>query len=86
MTSGVGTITVTFTGNNAKLLLPAITVVTNAMTGTSPTVAVAITTAGVTADGRSSKLGQLCIDATNGILYQTSTAGPNVTWGKVSGQ
>ncbi len=86
MTAGIGTITVTFTGNNAKLLIPAVTVVNNSMTGSSPTVAVAITTAGVTADGRSSAIGQINIDSTNGVLYQNQGAAPNVSWVKVSTQ
>ncbi len=86
MTAGVGTITVTFTGNYAKLLLPVMTV-TSSLTGTSPTLACAITTAGVTADGRSSPKGALCVDSTNGILYQNQgTTGLAPTWVKVSAE
>jgi hypothetical protein len=84
LTAGIGTITVTFTGNYAKLLIPAMTV-TNSLTGTSPTVANAITTAGVTADGRSSTKGALCVDTTNGLLYQNrGTTGTAPTWVEVS--
>lgn len=86
MTAGIGTITVTFTGNYAKLLVPVMTV-TSSLTGTAPTLACAITTAGVTADGRSSAKGMLCIDATNGILYQNQgTSGLAPTWVKVSSE
>jgi hypothetical protein len=49
MTNGVGTITVTFAGTRAARVVPAITVVSNNMTGTSPTLVAAITTPGVDA-------------------------------------
>lgn len=87
ITAGVGTITLTFTTNYAKLLMPVITVGANNMTGSSPTVAVAITTAGVTADGRSTSKGTLCVDSTNGILYQNQgTSGLAPSWVKVSAE
>lgn len=86
MTSGIGTITVTFTGNYAKLLVPVMTV-SSSLTGTAPTLACAITTAGVTADGRSSSKGAFCNDITNGILYQNQgTSGTAPTWVKVSAE
>ena len=86
MTAGIGTITVTFTGNYQKLLVGAITG-TSSLTGSSPTLAIAITTAGVTADGRSSAKGALCIDSTNGILYQNQgTSGLAPSWVKVSAE
>lgn len=86
MTAGIGTITVTFTGNNAKLAVSTMTYV-SALTGTSPTLAVSETTPGVTADGRRSLRGQLLIDKTNGHLYQnTSGTILNPTWTKVSAQ
>lgn len=86
MTAGIGTITVTFTGNYAKLLLPVMTSASS-LTGSSPTLAVAITTAGVTADGRSTRKGALCVDSTNGILYQNQgTSGLAPSWVKVSAE
>ena len=86
MTAGIGTITLTFTGNLGKQLL-AVATVTSSLTGTSPTLAMAITTAGVTADGRSSSKGALCVDSTNGILYQNQgTSGLAPTWVKVSAE
>lgn len=75
MTSGIGTITVTFIANNAKLDVALMTGVSS-LTGTSPTLAVATTTAGVTADGRSqARMGTALVDSTNGNLYinQSST-------------
>ena len=85
MTSGVGTITVTFTGNNAKLLIPVMTSASS-LTGSSPTLAVAITTEGVTADGRKSPLGSLLIDSTNKKLYINTGSSLNPTWTVVGTQ
>lgn len=85
MTAGIGTITVTFTGDNAKLLIPAMTS-TSSLTGSSPTLAVAITTAGVTADGRKSPLGTLLIDSTNKKLYINTGTSLNPTWTVVGSQ
>lgn len=69
MTAGVGTITVTFQGVNAKLDVPLMTVNANNMTGSSPTLSIATTTAGVTADGRNSKPGSLLVAQDTGHLY-----------------
>lgn len=86
MTAGIGTITVTFTGNNVKRDVSALTG-TSSLTGTSPTLAVATTTPGVTADGRRSPTGQLLINKANGFLYQnTSTTSLQPTWTKVSSE
>lgn len=86
MTAGIGTITITFTANNAKLLVGAMTVASS-LTGTAPTLANAITTPGVTADGRSSTIGQLLIDKTAGKLYiNTSSTALNPTWTVVGSQ
>lgn len=85
MTAGIGTITVAFAGNRAKQNVPVMTG-TSALTGTSPTLAVATTTPGVDADGRISPKGTLCIAIDTGILYGNTGSPPNPTWGKVSGQ
>lgn len=86
LTSGVGTITITFGGNLAKLAVPLMTV-TSSLTGTSPTAAITETTAGVTADFRGTKKGALVCDTTNGVLYiNTGTSGLNPTWTKVGTQ
>jgi hypothetical protein len=86
LTAGIGTITVTFTGNLAKLDVPQMTFV-NSMTGTSPTLANATTTAGVTADGRTKPTGTLLIDQVNGKLYiNTSATSLNPTWTVVGTQ
>lgn len=85
MTAGIGTITVTFTGNRAKENVPVITG-TSALTGTSPTLAVATTTSGATADGRISPKGTLCVAIDAGVLYQNSGTPPSPTWVKVSSE
>lgn len=83
MTAGIGTITVTFTGNRAKEDVPAMTG-TSSLTGTSPTLAVATTTPGVTADGRVALKGTLLIDIGTPDLYINDGTPPNPTWTKVS--
>ena len=85
-TSGIGTFTVTFSGNLAKKDVSAMSV-TSSLTGTSPTLAIATTTAGVTATGWGAQKGQLLIDTTNGILYiNTGTDLSAPTWTKVGTQ
>jgi hypothetical protein len=80
MTAGIGTITVTFAGGLANRLVSAITVVDNSMTGTAPTVAVAITTAGVDTTGLNAAKGQLLVDTTNGTLYQNTGTQASPVW------
>lgn len=80
MTAGVGTITITFAGNLGKRAVPTIAVVSNDMTGTSPTVAVAETTPGVDAAGLGAPKGALMIDTTNGTLYQNTGTALAPTW------
>lgn len=86
MTAGIGTLTVTFAGNLTKLVVPTITVEENALEGTDPTVEVAETTAGVTADFRGAKKGALVVDTTNGILYINTGTALAPTWTKVGTQ
>lgn len=69
MTAGIGTITVTFTGNNASKAVPTMTVADNSMTGTSPTLAAAETTPGVDATGRGLPPGAKLYDTTNAKEY-----------------
>lgn len=83
MTAGIGTITITFAAALANRLVSAITVVDNSMTGTSPTVAVAITTPGVDATGLNAAKGQLLVDTTNAVLYQNTGTQVSPVWSKV---
>ncbi len=87
VTAGIGTVLITFSGANlSKLLVPAIGVGANSMTGTAPTAAVAITTAGVTADGRNAPKGRLLIDISVGKLYINTGTPSAPTWTVVGTQ
>ncbi len=72
ISSGIGTITLTFAGNLAKLAVPLILVDTNALTGSSPTLAIAETTPGVTATHRGAPKGAKLVDTTNGVEYMNT--------------
>lgn len=85
MTAGVGTATVTFTGNRAKQAVPLISVDTNSLTGTA-TLSIAETTPGVDATGRGSAKGTLLTDTTNGIVYINTGTALAPTWTKVGTQ
>src|SRR5690349_4466571 len=61
LTAGIGTVTLTFGANYAKRAVPTMTVAQNALTGTSPTLAIAETTPGVDATGRGSAPGSILI-------------------------
>jgi len=77
-------IAVTFQGNNAKKDVP---VMTAAVVSGTNTIAVATTTPGVTADGRSSGKGQLLMDLSTGFYYSnTSSTSLQPTWTKLSAQ
>jgi hypothetical protein len=86
MTAGIGTLTLTFAGELAKLAVSTITVDTDALVGTSPTVAVAETTPGVTATGRGAAKGATLIDTTNGIHYINTGTAFAPTWTKTGTQ
>jgi hypothetical protein len=86
VTAGIGTITLTFTGNNASKAVNTIAVVANNMTGTAPTVAVAETTPGVDASGRGAPKGALLTDTTNGKLYVNTGTALAPTWTVVGSQ
>lgn len=81
VSSGVnGTVIITFTGNYAKLLVPAITVEDNSLVGAAHTLTAGITTAGVTADGRGAPIGMICIDSTSGATYHNKGTSLNPAW------
>jgi hypothetical protein len=80
LTAGIGTMLVTFAGTLAGQALPTIAVADNSLTGTTPTVAVAETTPGVTATGFGALKGALLIDVTNGTLYQNTGSPAQPTW------
>jgi hypothetical protein len=75
LTAGIGTLTVTFTGNNAASAVSTIVVANNSMTGSSPTIVCAETTPGVTPSGKGAAIGGTLTDITNGKIYiNTGTA------------
>jgi hypothetical protein len=86
MTAGIGTITVTFIGNLGKKDVPTLVVAANAMTGTAPTLAVAVTTPGVDATFRGAPKGTQIMDTTNGIAYVNTGTGLAPTWTKIGTQ
>lgn len=79
LSSGIGTVTITFQNNSGSKLIPVFTV-ESSLTGTSPTLAIAITTAGVTATHRGAPSGATCEDATNGEMYINNGTAMNPVW------
>lgn len=86
LSSGIGTITLTFGNNYARTPVSTITIASNSLTGTSPTLANATTTAGVSATGRGAAKGGQLIDTTNGIIYINTGTSLSPTWTKVGTQ
>ena len=85
MTAGVGTLTITFAGNLANMVVPPITVANNSLDG-SGTVEVAETTPGVAATMRGAAKGALLIDTTNAKLYINTNTALDPTWTVVGSQ
>ena len=81
--TGVGTMTLTFSGSNYSRQAVNTMTVTNNLTGTSPTLAVAETTPGVAATGRAAPKGALVMDTTTGIVYVNTGVIGTPTWTKV---
>jgi hypothetical protein len=86
LTSGIGTVTITFGGNLAKMAVPLITVADDSLVGTDAAVAVTETTPGVNADFRGASKGALVTDTTNGVLYINTGTALAPTWTKVGTQ
>jgi len=84
LSSGIGDVLITFGGNLAKLVVPTITVDTNNLAGSSPTVAVAETTPGVTATARGAAPGAELMDTTNQVLYVNDGTALEPSWNRVS--
>lgn len=86
VTSGIGTITLTFVAAQGKKVQPLITVANNSLTGTSPTLAIAETTPGVSAFGLGSAKGTIATDTTNGVGYVNTGTAAAPTWTKIGTQ
>jgi len=80
MTAGIGTITITYTGKNAKRVMPLLSVSNNLITG-GATPSIAHTTPGVEATFRTAETGTLLVDTVTPSLYiNTSTTAGSPTW------
>jgi hypothetical protein len=87
LTAGIGTILLTFSGGSVvKRAVNTMTIHTNALTGSSPTLAIAETTPGVDATGLNASKGAILTDVTNGILYINTGTALSPTWTKVGTQ
>lgn len=84
LSSGIGTVTLTFGGNRGKQAIGSlITVADNSLAGTGPTLAIAETTPGVDATGRGAPVGQPLLDTTNGVMYVNAGTALAPSWVKV---
>lgn len=83
VSSGIGTVLLTFGGNRGKQSVGLITVDTNSLAGTSPTLAIAETTPGVDATYRGAPKGQLLLDTTNGVYYVNAGTATAPSWVQV---
>lgn len=78
MTSGIGTITVTFNGNRGKQSVPTMSVAANG--SAAGTLGVTETTPGVDATGRGASKGAILLDTTNGKQYTNTGTALAPTW------
>ena len=85
LTSGIGTITVTFVSGLGKRAINLMTA-TSSLTGTSPTVAVTETTPGVNAHGLGMPKGTLSVRADTGVLSINTGTALAPTWTVVGSQ
>lgn len=86
VSSGIGTVLLTFGGNYARRAVPTMAVALNSLTGSSPTLAVVETTPGVDATARGAAKGGRLIDTTNGKLYINTGSALSPTWTVVGSQ
>lgn len=85
LSGGIGDVTVTFSGTNlGKKAQALMTADASGLTGTTPTVSVAETTAGVDATHRGAPKGTLLIDTTNAKLYMNTGTAQAPTWTPVA--
>jgi len=87
ITSGVGTITLTFGGGLAKKVVPLVSVEDNSLAGTDPTVEVEETTPGVNATYRGAGTGSMLVRQDTGVVYvNTSSVAGSPTWTVIGSQ
>ena len=78
--SGIGTYTITAANSLAFNFMPAITAGTNALSGTSPTIAMAVTTSGVPSTLRGAIRGEQCFDYTTNREYVNAGTPITPSW------
>jgi hypothetical protein len=86
LTSGIGDVTLTFAGNLGKRNVATVSVADNSLTGTAPTLEVAVTTPGVDAAYLGQPKGAVVSDTTNGKLYINTGTAAAPTWTVVGSQ
>jgi hypothetical protein len=86
MTAGIGTATLTFSGNEYAKRAWDLMTATNSLTGTTPTLAIAETTPGVNAAPYQVPKGGLVSDVTNALLYINTGTAYSPTFTKVGTQ
>lgn len=87
ITSGIGTVVLTFGANRAKQAIGTVVAVAyNNLTGTAPTLAIAETTPGVDATARGSGIGTLVMNTANGKLYSNTGTALVPVWAVVGAQ
>lgn len=80
VSSGIGTITLTFAGQHVKKAQTELIVANSSLTGTAPTAVITRTTTGVTATGRGAVLGGKLINTLNGVEYANKGTGAAPDW------
>lgn len=81
LTAGIGTVILTFSGNEyARRAVSTMTVYNNSLTGTAPTLANAETTPGVNASPYQVPKGGLVVDTVNATLSQNTGTVYSPTW------
>lgn len=86
LTAGIGNFLLTFSGNEYAKTLQPLMALTNSLTGTAPTLAIAETTPGVSAIPYRYPKGGVVTDTTNGKLYINTGTAYVPTWTVVGAQ
>lgn len=82
--AGIGTYTITFANQNGVLAVPAVNVSANNLIGTAPTLAMAVTTVGVTATLRGALPGTLIVNSSTGNIYINAGTILAPTWTQIT--
>lgn len=83
LSSGIGTVTITYAANLGSLNVPLLVAVSS-LTGTLPTAVITTQTAGVTATHRGAPAGTQVQDTTNGDLYINQGSAANPQWALIT--